>query len=34
MEKLQDNSRWSVIIFLMVFVASIAMLLADNAMAR
>jgi preprotein translocase subunit SecE len=34
MEKLHDNSRWGVIVFAVVFVASVFMLLADNAMAR
>jgi hypothetical protein len=34
MEKLLDNSRWGAIIFAVVFVASVFMLLADNAVAR
>jgi hypothetical protein len=34
METLRDKSRWSVIIFVAVFVTSILVLLADNAMAR
>lgn len=34
MEKLRDKSRWGMIVFAAVFVASVFMLLADDAMAR
>jgi hypothetical protein len=34
MEKIRDNPRWGAIVFAVVFVASVFMLLADNAMAR
>jgi hypothetical protein len=34
MEKVRDNPSWGAIVFVMVFVASILMLLADNAAAR
>jgi preprotein translocase subunit SecE len=34
MEQSQDKSRWGAVVFVVVFVASIFLLLADNAMAR
>jgi hypothetical protein len=33
-EKVQDNSPWSMMVFVVVFVASILLLLTDNAAAR
>jgi hypothetical protein len=34
MEKVQDNPRWGVVLFVMVFVASVLLLLADKAATR
>jgi hypothetical protein len=34
MEKVRDNPRWGVMVFVMVFVASVLLLLADKAAAR
>jgi cbb3-type cytochrome oxidase subunit 3 len=34
MEKVRNNPSWGVMVFVMVFVASILMLLADNAVTR
>jgi hypothetical protein len=34
MEKVRDNPRWGVVLFVMVFVASVLLLLADKAATR
>lgn len=34
MENARENSRWGVIVFVVVFVASVLVLLTDNAMAH